>query len=386
MDGTFPQADAHAPTTTVEVAYRTPMPTWRRGPVALPAPGADAPARVLVVDDDVALCHAYERLLRKHGHLATWESSGESALSRLGSDPFDLLLLDLRMRGIDGLAVLKQVRLDPKTRSLPVIVCSGDRSDDAIVAAFELGADDYLHKPPRPQVFFARVDASLARKRHHDREQRVLAELERERRRADAVLASVFPGPVVQELKDTQTVRPRRHENVAVLFCDVVDFTCFCDHNEPERVVELLHLMVRDFEVIAHRHHVQKIKTIGDAFMATAGLFEPSDNAVLACVRAGWAMIRATEAMNVGWTVRVGVHVGPLVSGIVGHEQYLFDVWGDTVNTAARMQGAAEPGGLVVSSAACLSIRGLCETTSRGHVLVKGKGSMEVFAVHAPTR
>lgn len=385
MDATNPDAEARPPAATADVALHPGSPAWRRAPMTPLAVGGEPPARVLVVDDEVALCHAYERLLRAHGHVVTWASSGEAALVKLGGDDFDLLLLDLRMRGMDGLAVLKHVRLDPRTRTLPVIVCSGDHSDDAIVAAFELGADDYLHKPPRPQVFFARVDASLARKRHHDREQRVLAELERERRRADAVLASVFPGPIVQELKDTQTVRPRRHENVAVLFCDVVDFTRFCDHNQPERVVELLHLMVREFEIVAHQHHVQKIKTIGDAFMATAGLFEPSENPVLACVLAGQAMIRATEAMNVGWQVRVGVHVGPLVSGIVGHEQYLFDVWGDTVNTAARMQSAAEPGGLVVSSAAWASIRGLCEGTSQGRVAVKGKGAMEIVAVRVPT-
>ena len=175
--------------------------------------------------------------------------------------------------------------------------------------------------------------------------------------------------------------RTGAHPNVAVLFSDVVGFTAYCDQHPAAEVIVHLQALVLAFEEIAARHGLEKIKTIGDAFMATAGLLELVENPTLHCVRAAREMVAATRALGCGWEVHIGIHVGPVISGVVGRRKYLFDVWGDTVNTAARVAGLADTASVFVSEPAWAAVRAECHGQSRGRHQVKGKGEMEVFEI-----
>jgi class 3 adenylate cyclase len=166
---------------------------------------------------------------------------------------------------------------------------------------------------------------------------------------------------------------------VAVLFCDVVGFTRYCDRHPPEQVVAELRALVDAFEDIAARHEMEKIKTIGDAFLATAGLLHPVADGLLASVRCGLDMVAASQRIEPRWQVRVGIHQGPVVAGIMGRRQYLFDLWGDTVNIAARIVAQAAPGCVVVSGTAWARLDGRCEGRSHGFVELRGKGPMELI-------
>src|SRR5262249_7284907 len=144
-----------------------------------------------------------------------------------------------------------------------------------------------------------------------------LEQIKEEQKRADELLHVIFPTQIVQELKATKTVRSRRYENVAVLFCDIVGFTPFFDKNQTEQVVPYLQQLIEAWEEIALRHEVDKIKTIGDAFMAASGILrQTAENPVLNCVRCGLEMIAATQQLPTGWTIRVGIHAGPVVAGV----------------------------------------------------------------------
>src|SRR5262249_5605340 len=151
------------------------------------------------------------------------------------------------------------------------------------------------------------------------------------------LLHVILPDQVVKELKATNGVRPRRYDEVAVLFADIFGFTPYCERHCPEEGVSPLQRLVEAREDSGLRHQVQKIKTSGDAFMAASGLLHRVENPVLNCVRCGLEMIAAAQALPTDWNLRVGVHVGQVVAGVIGHRQYLFDLWGDTVNTAARL-------------------------------------------------
>jgi len=144
-------------------------------------------------------------------------------------------------------------------------------------------------------------------------------------------LHALFPPEVVIELKETSSIRPRRYERVGVLFLDIVGFTPFCNsrRDRPEEVVNTLQRHFLAFEQIARTHGVQKIKTIGDAFMGTAGLLRPCENPVLTLIRCGLEMIQSARAGNPPWEVRVGIHIGPVVAGVLGQTQYSFDIWGE---------------------------------------------------------
>lgn len=349
-------------------------------------PGADdtadkAPARVLVVDDNVAVRRTFERMLKAQGHEILSAEDGREALAVLNQHSADAVLLDMEMPAMSGLEVLAVLRQDPRFLELPVVLCSGSDEMEDMVRCIELGADDYLVKPVRPQLLYARLRAAIERKHARDQERAHLDRIDRERRRGDALLASMFPEPVVQEFRDTGTVASRKHDDVAVLFCDVVNFTAWCDRHPPEAVVETLRLLVQCFEELCARNALLKIKTVGDAFMASAGLFETNEDPVVTCVRAAHEMIQGVRDLGVGWEVRVGIHVGPVVSGIVGHTQCQFDIWGDTVNIAARVEAFARPSTIALSATAYDRARAVWTGESLGAVDVKGKGSMELFLV-----
>lgn len=201
------------------------------------------------------------------------------------------------------------------------------------------------------------------------------------RRQADSLLRAILPEQIAEELKTTDRVRAKRHEGVAVLFADIVEFTEYSDSHDPGEVLEALTEIVETFEVIADNHGLEKIKTIGDSFMAVAGVLTPAMNPDLQCVKAGLDMVEACQNLSSGWTVRVGIHSGELVAGVLGSKKFSFDVWGDTVNTAARIQSSGIPSGVCVSRESWNKISRACRGQSRGKVALKGKGEMEVFLV-----
>ena len=282
-----------------------------------------ADAALLVVDDNEDNRFTLSRRLRREGYRAISEAShGREALELLRSRRFDLVLLDIMMPEMNGIQVLEQMRADLALRDIPVIMISAIDELDSVVRCVELGAADYLQKPFNPVLLRARVGACLEKKRLRDQEAEHIARLEAERRRADALLRALLPPSAVQELKATGRVEPRRYEDVAVLFCDVADFTRYCEQNPPERVVADLQRLIARFEEIVEAHGLEKIKTIGDAFLATAGLLRYCEEPVLASVRSGLAMVEAAAMLEPHWQVRVGIHCGPVVAGIIGSREY----------------------------------------------------------------
>lgn len=336
---------------------------------------------VLIVDDVAPNRDLLARYLYRQGHHFTLARNGFEALDLLRNRPlvFDLVLLDIMMPEMDGIQVLRALKADPELSYLPAIMISAVDEMDSVVRCIEMGADDYLPKPFNQVLLKARIGACLEKKRLRDRELAYLQEIKREQERGDALLHVILPGAIVQELKATNAVRPRRFENVAVLFADIVGFTSYCDQHEPEEVVYYLQQLVESWENIALGHHVEKIKTIGDAFMATSGLLERVENPVLNCIHCGQEMIASAQALPTRWNVRIGIHSGPVVAGVLGRRQYLFDLWGDTVNTAARMETYGVPGSITLSKEAWQHIAHCCRGESRGLVPVKGKGDLEVF-------
>jgi class 3 adenylate cyclase len=273
------------------------------------------------------------------------------------------------------------MKSDPELRHIPVIMISALDEIDSVVRCIEIGAEDYLSKPFNPVLLEARLGASLEKKRLRDREVLYRKQIEVEKKKSDELLHVILPHDIVEELKANSFVLPRRHEDVAVLFCDIVGFTPYSASRQPEEIVAALQQLFEAYEELAAAHDMYKIKTIGDSFMSTAGLITPSADPVAAAVRCGLEMVRVAKRLPAGWDVRVGIHAGPVVAGVVGRKQYLYDLWGDTVNTAARVESHGAKAGVSVSAAAWDRIRDRARGASLGLIPVKGKGDMEIFRV-----
>jgi class 3 adenylate cyclase len=330
--------------------------------------------RLLIVDDNDINRDILRRLLESQGHQVADVPDGEQALELLGRRSFDLVLLDVVMPHMDGFEVLMRLKADSRLREIPVIMISALNEINYVVSCIKLGAEDYLNRPYNAVFLQARIGACLEKKRLREREIEHLEQIETERRRADELLHVILPREIVTELKTTNAVVPRRYEAVAVLFADIVDFTPYCDLHPPEVVVQHLQRLVEAWEDTCVTYEVQKIKTIGDAFMAACGLLTRVDNPTLNCIRLGLEMIAATQALPTGWNLRVGIHFGQVVGGVLGRRQYLFDLFGDTVNTAARMESHGVEGSIVLSGSAWSQVEHLCLATQLEPTPVKGKG------------
>jgi adenylate cyclase len=335
--------------------------------------GEEEKKLILLVDDAPANIQVAHAIL-KDIYKTRVAASGAKALemARVAPPP-DLILLDVMMPEMDGYEVCTRLKADPATRDIPVIFLTAKTEAEDETKGFEVGAVDYIHKPFSPPVVMARVQTHLML-----REAREL--LAREKRLVDKLLDNTLPAAAVEELKATGKVTPQRFENVAVLFVDLVSFTRYCDQHTPEEVVGSLGDLFILFEECAKRNGLEKIKTIGDAFLATAGLLERSADPFRAAVECALEITAAVPKMGQGWRVRAGVHCGPLMAGIVGRERYQFDVWGNTVNVASRLTAAASPGTLAVTEVQSAGLTGLT-ISPRGAVELKGKGAVPLVEI-----
>ena len=335
--------------------------------------------RILAVDDEDFNLKLLIRHLEKQGFSEVeTASNGAEALEKVRNNGFDLVLMDIEMPEMDGISALEALKSDMKQREIPVIMISGVEEMDRIVKCIELGAEDYLSKPFNPVMLRARVNASLEKKRLRDLESNHLSQIKSEKKKSDQLLNVILPSAAASELKATGKVAPRSYDNAAILFCDIVGFTSFCSNHSAEEVVGGLQDLFVKFEEVTRAHQMEKIKTIGDEFMAAAGLTVQNFQPLLSAVKCGHDMAAATKTLDIDWEVRVGIHAGPVVAGIVGDEKYQFDVWGDTVNTAARMTGLGSSGTVVMTYDSWLQVQDECQGRSLGRIDVKGKGIIEV--------
>ena len=208
--------------------------------------------------------------------------------------------------------------------------------------------------------------------------------IEQERERSEKLLHSILPEEIAQELKDRPGTVAQAHEAVTVLFADLCGFTPLAAELAPEKVVGLLNEVFSRFDELCEQHGVEKIKTIGDAYMAVAGVPQPRPDHAEACANLALAMraelLVLAQRLGRPLDFRIGMHTGPVIAGVIGTSKFAYDLWGDTVNVAARMETHGVPGEIQVTDqlAARLRDRGY-QLRERGVVQVKGKGDLNAW-------
>jgi class 3 adenylate cyclase len=341
-----------------------------------------------VVDDNETNLDLLSRRLRRLGHEVEVATSGPQALGVLSRRPFDLVLLDVLMPGMDGHEVLVRLKADPQLRHLPVIMMSALGELHSVVHCIELGAEDYLTKPFEPVLLRARVDASLGKKWMHDREVDYLRRIEEAQSRADRLLRNVLPDAVADRLEQGQQASVERYPEVTVIFLDISGFSALAARLPPTQVVDILNLVFSAFDRLADQHGVEKIKTIGDAYMAAAGLPKPRPDHALAAAEMAIEMRTAVTVVGARCgeelRCRIGIHTGPVIAGIIGTKRFSYDLWGDTVNVASRMESHGMPGQIQISRAVRDQLGSAFLTEPRGTIEVKGMGSMEAYFLLGP--
>lgn len=343
---------------------------------------------LLVVEDSEPLRTVLVLHLQALGFFNVTEAAdGQEALDMLRQQEFDLMILDIEMPRVNGFQVLEALKADEVRRAMPVIVASADSNLDSVVRCIQLGAEDFLPKPVNPVLLGARINASLERKQLRDLDRRRLIELKREkqlleieREKAERLLLNILPVTIAPRLKRGERLIAERYDSVSVLFADLVGFVNLTNRITPEALISLLNDLFSRFDRIAEVHGLEKIKTIGDCYLAVGGLPVPRANHAESAAGMALEMLTAVEDLNrergLTLSLRIGLNSGPVIAGVIGHRKFSYDLWGATVNLAARMQSSGLPNRVHLSATTADLLRGKFLVTERGTVDCKGLGQV----------
>ncbi|MBL7964877.1 MAG: hypothetical protein JNM31_13655 [Flavobacteriales bacterium] len=228
-------------------------------------------------------------------------------------------------------------------------------------------------------------------RRDRERLERTVAErtheLADEKHRSEELLLNILPEAVALELRDHGRAQAHRHEHCTVLFSDFTGFTATSEKYDAAAIVQELHRFFQAFDRLTDLHHMEKIKTIGDAYMCAAGVPRPDPQHALNATRMAFAMLAEVERINAEraaegkapWPIRIGLHSGPVIAGVVGEKKFAYDIWGATVNLASRMESHSAPGHINASGTTYALVMDHVHATPRGPIKVKGKGAMQMY-------
>lgn len=289
--------------------------------------------------------------------------------------------------------------------NLATIICMRGKTDKLLEVEkqkYDKEKKDFLHSTLRPmqekeEQKFRMAEANLKLLEHQEELKRQKLEMaeanlqllelkeqvEQEKERSDRLLLNVLPERVANDLKEKGSSIPECFDNVTVFFSDIVNFTKLTSTIDPADVICELSDIFTGFDRIFKRNHCERIKTIGDAYLSVSGMPEPDEKHACNVLKAAFECMEFLEKRNqnhkMQWQMRMGVHSGRVVGGIVGIEKYIYDVFGDTINTAARMEHYSEPNKINVSSETYTLAREHFIFKERGSVEVKGKGLITMY-------
>jgi adenylate cyclase len=326
---------------------------------------------LLIVDDVAENLQLLSALLQGRYRIKV-AKSGEKALELLQQDVLpDLILLDILMPGMDGYAVCRQIKSDMRTAKIPVIFLTALNEVNDETRGFKVGGADFITKPFNPDIVAARIQTQI--------------ELQAERKKSESLLRILLPEQVISDLIETGQHTPEVHPEVSILFCDFVGFTQVTTALTPVELIEELSAIFSAFDEICEANSVTRIKTIGDAYMAVCGLNGKVAEHAEMLVKTAIAFISFLEKRNseneLKWNCRIGIHSGSVIGGIVGKTRFVYDIMGDDVNIAARVESNGIPMQVVITAETQSRLGSQFLTESIGSVLLKGKGEKELFRV-----
>lgn len=391
-------------------------------------------SRILVVDDYPALVTLTRHKLIQKGHEVITAQNGADALDLVRTEYPDLVISDVEMPVMDGYELCSKIKNDSRLSQIPVILVTSMVSSEQLMRGIAAGADNYLTKPYDDETLFNKVEElllspippfaerekinltiegkpyevradythlinllistyknTLAQNQRLEKMQTQInaanQELELSKKEHEDLLQNVFPDKIAESLLAYGTVAPERYEDVTIMFTDFDQFSKVVPTLTPEQLIDSLSFYFDKFDSIADQHNLIKIKTIGDSYMCAGGLPERNESHPIDVVLTALKMqhfISKLSSHNGSvpyFPLRVGIHSGPAVVGVIGQRRFAYDIWGETVNLAARMEQMSENHGINISEQTYQRVKDFFECEERGEIEAKNIGMVPMYFV-----
>ena len=352
------------------------MPSEINHPESMDTMTLPASGFVLVVDDEEQNRTLLRDPLEARGYEVAEAENGMVALEKIAARPPDVILLDVMMPQMDGFEVCRRLKTDSKTAHIPILMVTALSERKERLMGIAVGANDFLNKPVDIQDVILRVGNAVYAKRLYD-------QLQDEREKSEQLLLNILPQPIAERMKRGEINIADSYPDVTVLLADLVGFTTLSAHIGAEQVVELLNEIFSAFDTLAVKHGLEKIKTIGDAYMVAGGLSFPRPDHAEACADLALNLQAEIERLNHQYDtsvrLRIGVSTGPVVAGVIGRKRFAYDLWGETVNLACRLEATGEAGKIQIAEATYERLKDKYEFVPKHHFDVKGRDNLSAY-------
>jgi adenylate cyclase len=331
---------------------------------------------VLVVDDEEHNRSLLRDSLEARGYSVSEAENGMCALQKVAQHQPDVILLDLMMPELDGFEVCRRLKMDPKTAHLPILLVTALSEREDRLLGIQAGANDFLNKPIDLQDVILRVRNAVYAKRLHD-------DLRAEQEKSDLLLLSILPRAIAERMKQGETNIADSFADATVLVADLVGFTSLSAQINPVEIVHLLNEIFSAFDLLVERHDLEKIKTIGDAYMVAGGInLARTDHAEAItglAIDLQEEIAGLNKQYNTSIRLRIGISTGPVVAGVIGRGKFAYDLWGETVNLACFLEASAGTGQIQVSAATYERVKNKFEFGCSHNVDAKGQGQSRAY-------
>ena len=394
----------------------------------------NAPLTIVIAEDSRLQGRILKSALESAGYAVHWGANGSEALALIREHQPVLVVSDVEMPGMGGHELCRILKADAGLRHIPVLMLTALAATSDILNGLREGAAAYVTKPYDPPHILDRIEHLL---RHlsapdtpgeplpleyggetmqldvsrrqllnlllstyenilqqntkleemHSQLQSASQQLGESLQKTQDLLYRVFPRQIADELANAGQSQPRHFDAVTVLFTDFVGFTRVAETMAPQQLIDGLEEYFRRFDALTAKCHMEKLKTIGDAYVAAGGVPVANtthhlDAALLAMAIRECVVEAAREWEGTAmpsFAIRIGLHTGPLVAGVVGEQRFTYDLWGDTVNTASRMESGGEAGRINISDATFRLVEPFFECSPRGSIAVKNRTAVEMY-------
>jgi len=391
---------------------------------------------ILVVDDSPVQATLLRRFLTQQGYTVSIAKHGADGLEKLRKQRVGLVISDIEMPVMNGYDLCVAIKRDAQLQNIPVLLLTTLTDPKDLMRGLNAGADSYLTKPydeplllsrvqtligvdhfPKSEgeaaVVFAGDSYRITATRQHilnlllstyesaRQQNQALMKAQQEmidlnqqldtgRKKLEELLLNILPKKVADELLAYGVSSPIKFDDISVMFTDFVGFTQAAEKLPAQAIVEELEVFFNEFDSVAETHHLEKLKTIGDSYMFAGGLPTPDKTHPIDCVLAGLEIQRLVASHRAErdkkgkpvWEMRLGVNTGPVAAGVIGKKKFAYDIWGDTVNLASRMESSGEPGKVNISLTTHERVKDFFVCGYRGKVFAKNKGEVDMYFVH----